>query len=198
MKRKLNLGCGEERMGGYVNVDINELAKPDIIHDLNSIPYPFKDNEFDEVYCSHVLEHLREPFKVMKEMHRILKDSGILILKVPHFSRGFTNTDHKCGFDAGFPMYFNSGFTRSGYFGVDFELKRIRLRWMQSPKLLRRVGVGTITVWVASVAGAVFDFFANLSPYFCSRIWCFYVGGFEEIEFVFVCSKPKRKEAVRR
>ena len=33
--------------------------------------------------------------------------------------------------------------------------------------------------------GVVIDFFANLSPMFCSRVWCYIVGGFEEIEFDF-------------
>lgn len=36
-----------------------------------------------------------------------------------------------------------------------------------------------------SVAGAIIDFFANLSPIFCSRLWCFWVGGFEEYEIHF-------------
>jgi F0F1-type ATP synthase assembly protein I len=37
---------------------------------------------------------------------------------------------------------------------------------------------------VGSALGWVIDRVANLSPLVCSRLWCYYVGGFEEIEFV--------------
>ncbi len=183
------MGCGEEHREGYVNVDVNKLANPDVVHDLNAVPYPFQDSEFDEVYCSHVLEHLSEPFKVMKELNRILRNGGVLILKVPHFSRGFTNSEHKAGFDVSFPLYFNKGFTKSGYYGVDFELEKMRLRWLQNPKLLRLAGFRSPVIWLVRGIASVFDFFAGISPYFCSRFWCFYVGGFEEIEFRFICRK---------
>jgi predicted SAM-dependent methyltransferase len=57
---KLNFGCGEEIMEGFVNMDILKLEGVDVAHDFNKFPYPFKDNEFDEIYTSHVLEHLED------------------------------------------------------------------------------------------------------------------------------------------
>jgi hypothetical protein len=36
-----------------------------------------------------------------------------------------------------------------------------------------------------SLLGDIINFFANLSPEFCSRFWCNWVGGFEEISFEF-------------
>jgi hypothetical protein len=44
-------------------------------------------------------------------------------------------------------------------------------------------------VKVGQGIGAVIDFFANLSPWLCSRLWCYWVGGFEEIEFIFRVTK---------
>ena len=124
--KKLNLGCGEDHKEGYVNLDWSPLAKPDVVHDLNAIPYPFPDSSFDLIEAFHVLEHLDKPFKVMGEMHRMLKPGGTLHVKVPHFSRGFTHAEHAHGFDVTFPLYFNKNFTKSGYFGVYFSLQSMR------------------------------------------------------------------------
>lgn len=188
-KIKLNLGAGEDRKDGYINVDWNDLAKPDVKHNLNQFPYPFENNKFDEVVASHVLEHLDKPFEVMKELHRILKPGGELIIKVPHFSRGFTHAEHAHGFDVSFPMYFNKKFTKSGFYGVEFDIKSMKLHWAAFTHLLPYYGYGKIIIGIIKFLSAIFSALANLSPNFCSRIWCFWVGGFEEIEFKFICKK---------
>ena len=109
--KKLNLGSGEFKKDGYVNVDWQDLTKPDVKHDLNVLPYPFKDDTFDLIEAFHVLEHLDKPFSIMKELHRIMKPGGSLVIKVPHFSRGLTHAEHAHGFDVTFPLYFNKDFT---------------------------------------------------------------------------------------
>ncbi len=187
--QKLNLGCGEFKKKGFVNADWNPLTKPDVQCDFNSIPYPFKDNEFDYIEAVHVLEHLDRPFEVMKELHRILKPNGTLLIKVPHFSRGFTHAQHSHGFDITFPLYFNKNFTKSGYFGVDYELEKTVLRWAAFTHLLKYVGYGKVTVFMVKFLNAIISFLANLNQAFCTRIWAFWVGGFEEIEFRFKCIK---------
>jgi SAM-dependent methyltransferase len=184
--RKLNLGCGEDYKEGYVNVDFHGHVNIDVQHDLNSLPYPFADNSFDHVLASHVLEHLDRPFVVMKELHRILKPGGTLIVKVPHFSRGFTHAEHKAGFDVTFPKYFDPTFTKSGYFGVHFGLTRMELHYFAFFHLLPHMGVGRVTIALMRAVNGVVNFLANLSPLACSRLWCFWVGGFEEIEYHFV------------
>lgn len=187
--KKLNLGAGEDRREGYVNIDWNELANPDVRHDLNIVPYPFSDNTFDEIYASHILEHLDKPFVVMKELHRLLKPGGHLIIKVPHFSRGFTHAEHSHGFDVSFPLYFNKNFTKSGYYGVEFELQKIKLHWSAFMHLMPYYGYGRLIIMLVKAINAFISFLANLGPNFCSRVWCFWVGGFEEIEFHFICKK---------
>jgi SAM-dependent methyltransferase len=186
--KKLNLGCGIDYKEGFVNVDFHSHIQIDVQHDLNSIPYPFADGEFDFILASHVLEHLDRPFVVMQELHRILKKDGILQVKVPHFSRGFTHSEHKAGFDVTFPYYFNPQFTKSGYYGVEFELKKMELHYIAFFHLLPYMGVGKITISIMRIVNAIVNFFAGISPKLCSRIWCFWVGGFEEIEFIF-CKK---------
>ncbi len=183
--RKLNLGCGEDFKEGYVNVDFHSHVSIDVQHDLNSFPYPFEAASFDHILASHVLEHLDRPFVVMKELHRILKPGGTLIVKVPHFSRGFTHAEHKAGFDVTFPKYFDPAFTKSGYFGVPFNLERMELHYFAFFHLLPYMGVGKVTIAIMRVVNSVVNFFANASPMLCSRVWCFWVGGFEEIEYNF-------------
>ncbi len=85
-KKKLNFGCGEKILFGYMNVDIVKLPGVDKVLDLEKTPYPFKDNEFDEIYADNVLEHLEQFIPIMQELHRILKPKGKLIIKVPHFT----------------------------------------------------------------------------------------------------------------
>lgn len=188
-EKKLNLGSGENRKEGYINIDWNSLANPDVLHNLNVSPHPFTDNTFDLIEASHVLEHLDKPFAVMKELHRLLKPGGKLIVKVPHFSRGFTHAEHSHGFDVTFPLYFNPAFTKSGFFGVEFMLEKLKLSWLAFFHLLPSLGYKKPSIVLLKALNALISFLANLSPNFCSRIWCYWVGGFDEIEFNFICRK---------
>ena len=185
--KKLNLGCGEFPKKGYINVDYYSVSKPDISHDLNVVPYPFKDNEFTFIEADHLLEHLSNPFAIMKELTRISKNAGTIKIKVPHFSRGFTHPEHKRGFDVSFPLYFNKDF-KGGYQGVELRLKSMRLRWFAQP-YLKRQNMPYLTFLIASLLGKFLDSIANLHPYACSKIWCFWVGGFDEITYTFEVKK---------
>jgi len=82
--KKLNLGCGTRIKEGYVNLDIVKHKGVDVVHNLNKFPYPFKKNYFDEIYARNILEHLDGLVRVMKELHRILKPRGKLIIEVPY------------------------------------------------------------------------------------------------------------------
>ena len=44
---------------------------------------PFSDNSFDYILCNHVLEHIYDDEKAMKEIYRVLNKNGIAILQVP-------------------------------------------------------------------------------------------------------------------
>lgn len=190
--KKLNLGCGEFKKEGYINVDYYSVSKPDVRHNLNKFPYPFKDSRFELIEADAVLEHLNNPFNVMKEIHRICKNKAIVIIRVPHFSRGFTHAEHRRGFDITFPLYFNPEF-KGGFKKIEFSLKKMRLHWYSQPELKRSV-LSKSYCFFGDTLGKIIDFFANLSPIICSRIWCFWVGGFEEIEFHFEVIKEEKWE----
>ena len=91
--KKLNLGCGLDIKRDYLNMDFLNIPGVDVVHDLNKFPYPFRDREFDEIYTSHVLEHLEDLIKVMAELRRICKSEGIIRIRVPHFSCGVSYRD---------------------------------------------------------------------------------------------------------
>ena len=184
---KLNLGCGQYKKPGFVNVDAVEAANADVTWDLEKFPYPFEDQSASVIEMDHSLEHLNAPFDVMAECHRILAPGGRLTIRVPHFSRGFTHPDHKRGYDVSFPFYFDPTFT-GGYTGIHFEHVSMRLRWYAQP-YLKKVTLGPVAHAIGSGLGTVIDVIANISPFATSRLACFWVGGFEEIEFVF--RKPK-------
>ena len=78
---KLNLGCGNDKKEGYVNVD---LFGGDVTHDLNVFPWPLEDNTVDEVLLHNILEHLPDTVGVMKEVYRICKDGALVHIAVPH------------------------------------------------------------------------------------------------------------------
>ena len=82
---KLHLGCGKLILPGYTNIDIIS-DKADIKHDITNLNF-IEDNSVSEIYCSHVLEHIkrRDIINVLIEWNNKLKIDGILRIAVPDF-----------------------------------------------------------------------------------------------------------------
>jgi predicted SAM-dependent methyltransferase len=78
----LDIGGGEAPKEGFLNVDPFH-EKADVKAFAQDLPY--KENEVDEIYSSHLLEHLGkwEILPTLKEWLRVLKPSGSLTLRVP-------------------------------------------------------------------------------------------------------------------
>lgn len=66
--------------GNYLTADLFN-PKAMVKMDITDIQYP--DESFDAIYCSHVLEHVPDDKKAMREFHRVLKPNGWAILLVP-------------------------------------------------------------------------------------------------------------------
>jgi hypothetical protein len=85
---KLNLGCGQNRMEGYVNTDRQPAAEPDVVMDLEEFPWPFDDDSVEEVVANHVLEHTgRDPnvfIGIMQELYRVCRAGALVRIAVPH------------------------------------------------------------------------------------------------------------------
>lgn len=83
---------GAEAWNGLVKVDFNADHKPDIVHDLTRLPYPFEDNSADEIHMYDTWEHLGQQgdfetfFAQWTELWRILKPGGLFFGISPHWS----------------------------------------------------------------------------------------------------------------
>lgn len=84
MERLLNLGCGSHYHPLWINLDVRERRGLVQAHDVYQ-PIPFKDNLFDAVYHSHLLEHLSKRYAPLfiQECYRVLKPEGIVRVVVP-------------------------------------------------------------------------------------------------------------------
>jgi len=82
--KQLNLGCGVRPMPGAVNHDrVRHAGYVDVAHDLDILPWPWADEEFDRVYALDVMEHLKlDVQQWLDECWRILKPGGLLALRV--------------------------------------------------------------------------------------------------------------------
>lgn len=89
----LDIGCGVNKVPGAIGMDINPRSAADVCHDLDDLPYPFSDDEFDLVIGRHVIEHVRDPLRVMVELHRITRGGGIVRLIAPHWTNPDFATD---------------------------------------------------------------------------------------------------------
>jgi len=77
---KLDLCGGHNPPKGYTSIDI---LNANMVHDLNKTPWPIADNSVGIVRAFDALEHIKDPIKTMKEIHRILVPGGMLFSHTP-------------------------------------------------------------------------------------------------------------------
>jgi predicted SAM-dependent methyltransferase len=99
-KLRLNLGCGNALRKDHLNVDVEKAPGVDKVWNLNKLPYPFKEDSVDGILMDAILEHLDNPYDVMREIWRICKPGAKIFITVPHFSSFQTWSDltHKRAF----------------------------------------------------------------------------------------------------
>jgi 2-polyprenyl-3-methyl-5-hydroxy-6-metoxy-1,4-benzoquinol methylase len=89
-------------------IDINEDAikeanMPNFLH-MDAINMTFKNNTFDIILSSHVIEHIPDPNKFLTEISRVLKPGGKIILAYPfEIIRG--NFHLRCGIFSGWKYH---------------------------------------------------------------------------------------------
>ena len=92
---KLNLGCGQNRREGYINVDKYDSFSPDLVWDLEVFPWPFDTSSVNEIVMHHALEHMGAStdvfLSIVKELYRVSVPNATILIAVPHpRSDGFT------------------------------------------------------------------------------------------------------------
>ena len=86
-KKKFRAIFGEEN---YITADLTDKSVK-VQMDITNIFYPAES--FDCIFCSHVLEHILDDKKAMKELYRVLKNDGWAILLVPIVAKEKTEED---------------------------------------------------------------------------------------------------------
>jgi hypothetical protein len=85
---KFNMGCGHNRLDGYVNVDSSPNSAADQIVDLEQTPWPWADGCAEEVLFNHSLEHMGAEAKVflaiIQDLYRICADGAVVQINAPH------------------------------------------------------------------------------------------------------------------
>lgn len=85
---KLNMGCGYNKVDGFVNVDMFEECRPDVVWNLEQLPWPWPDNAAEHVVFNHSLEHVGQSTPVflgiIKELYRVCRDGATVNINVPH------------------------------------------------------------------------------------------------------------------
>jgi SAM-dependent methyltransferase len=83
--RVLDVGCGEkpylpyfESAAEYVGVDVDEGAQADLVGAAESLPVG--DADFDLVLCIQVLEHVDDPARAVRELHRAVRPGGRVLV----------------------------------------------------------------------------------------------------------------------
>ena len=99
MKDRLNIGCGRFPIPDYHNVDYYSAPGVDEQVDLESFPWPWPDESFSEVRAIQVLEHLWDLAATMREMARVLRPGGRVVVGVPFGIRWLYDPFHRHAFN---------------------------------------------------------------------------------------------------
>lgn len=148
---RLNLGCGNRKLAGWLNVDNEPACKPDAVVDLEKLPWPWPGDSTEEVMLSHTLEHLGADPKVylgiIKELYRVCRDGAKITIIVPHHRHDHFVHDptHVRAITVGglglFSQASNREWAAKGgantplgiYLGVDFTIENVKMlpdkRW---------------------------------------------------------------------
>jgi len=114
----LNVGCGETTYEEFLpkSTAMYKVDWPSTLHDVFVDAWcdvhnlPFKNELFDLVICTEVLEHVKVPQAVLAEIYRVLKPNGLMFLTAP-----FLYSIHEAPYD----------FYRYTYYGLKWLLSTI-------------------------------------------------------------------------
>jgi SAM-dependent methyltransferase len=170
--RTLDVGCGINKYPGAIGIDRNPDCRPDVLCDIDQLPYPFADNSFDQLRAIHVIEHVTDVIRSMEEFHRLVRGGGRVRIETPHYTdfSSFCDPTHRWHLNTFSFRYFGDDHAGFGYYS------RCRFR-----QVSLRVKLLAFWRWLG------FEFLVNRFPRY-RRFWehylCYIVRG-KVMEFEF-------------
>lgn len=149
----LDLGGGINGRPGYTTIDFEGA---DIIHDLNEgIPLP--DNSVGVINASHVLEHLKDPIKSMREIHRVLAHGGWAFIEVPSTDgRGaFQDPTHISYWNENSFLYYTDKNLAKYIRNTDIRFSNFRCETHFPNEWLKSINVSVVTAWLVAIKNDV-------------------------------------------
>lgn len=131
----LDIGCGSKpykdlffKVEKYIGLEIKDKGNrnhryADVLYDGKIMP--FKNEEFDCIFLSQVFEHVFNPYDFLKEINRITKKEGFLLLTVP-----FIWDEHEIPYD----------YARYTYFGLKYLLESYGFQLIYFKKSVNGIG----------------------------------------------------------
>lgn len=158
-------------------MDNSPNCQPDVVVDLNKGLAPFESDSIDEIRAEHFLEHVEDLMLLLEEMYRVSKNGAVWNILVPHYSRGFLHPFHTRGFSYGSFDWFFTKASPERYGDMDLSVQKVRFNYTR------------LDGKIARLVAAPLNLFANINRSLCERVWCYWVGGFDEIQFTIVVHK---------
>lgn len=164
MKRiMIDLGCGKGKKNSmYLGIDNKKIKGADFIFDLElsgKDKLPFEDSSVDRVYTRHFLEHLKDPIRLIEEVHRVLKKNSEFEIIVPHWSWYGSHTFmHKSFFHSMDFDFFDVDHPSNYYTNARFRIVKRRICYKK----------GVIRRWAKPIAGLI-DKFLNMNLMFSEQ-----------------------------
>lgn len=135
----LDVGCGDKKIKGAIGIDCVALDGVDIVHDLNSYPWPLKDSSFDLIYLNNIIEHLPNTIKFMEEVYRILKKGGKVKIVTVYWNHLHSVTDPQhVSFFNEYSWDFYTGGRKGYYTNCRFKIESIKFTYDEYAKKIFR------------------------------------------------------------
>ncbi len=83
---KLNIGCGNKKIEGYIGVDKFQCEAAEYICDIEKEKLPFEDNSVESIILDNVIEHFFDIPSVINELMRVSSKGAVIKIITPHFS----------------------------------------------------------------------------------------------------------------
>lgn len=147
---KVDIGSGISPYPGYISVDLHESAH--IKWDLND-GLPFGDNTVGVLNASHILEHLKDPVKSMREIHRVLAHGGWAFIEVPSTDgRGaFQDPTHVSFWNENSFLYYTNGGLAQYIGNRDIRFQEYRRETYYPNQWLQSINVLVTSAWLVAI-----------------------------------------------